>query len=747
MNKEEIKALLASMSLEEKIGQMLQIAGSLLQKDTVITGPMRESGLSENNLKLAGSVIGLEDAQSIIDTQKRAMENQPHAIPLLFMLDIINGFKTIFPIPLAQGATFNPELIEKCAEIAAKEAAVSGIHVSFAPMVDLVRDARWGRVMESFGEDPYLNSLFCQSVVRGFQGKALKENNRIAACVKHFAAYGAPTAGRDYNTVELSEHTLRQFYYPAYQAGIDEGCALVMTAFNTINGIPATGNKKLMRDVLRKEMGFDKVLISDWAAIEELIYHGYCKDKKEAAFRSLEAGVDIDMMTGIYTRYLEELVQSNRVDEKLIDEAVERILNLKNDLGLFENPIKNANPELEKQVHLCKEHRAIAYQAATESIVLLKNEILLPLNSNQKIAIIGPYVESKQLMGSWSIAGGTDAVVSLKEAAQTRLHDVTYHQGCAMVGDDVILEAFDQGGSSAIQLERFTLEQKKTMLQEAIASAKEADCVVMALGEHYLQSGEACSKAEITLPQVQLDLLSKIAEVNQNIVVVLFNGRPLDLRGVLPYAKSIVEAWLPGVEGGNAVLDILLGKVSPSAKLPMSFPYSVGQIPVYYNEYSTGRPHQPVKDKDKFRSKYLDIPNAPLYCFGYGLSYTTFELSKLQLSKQTMRKEETLTVSCILHNVGDVEATETVQLYIQDVFASVVRPVKELKAIQKVQLKPHSEQQVQFIITSKMLEFYDADAKLKTEPGMFRVFIGQDSAVETYLEFELLKEGLLHAEI
>ena len=420
MTEQKLQQLLQDMTLEEKVNQMLQLAGGFFTGDMMAMGPMAEKGFTQENVAQAGSVLGALGAEKLKKIQQDFMEKHPHKIPLLFMLDVINGLKTIYPIPLGQGATFEPELAERCAQMAAKESAVSGLHVTFSPMVDLVRDARWGRVMESTGEDPYLNSLFAEAMVRGYQGENLQEPYRIAACVKHFAGYGAPTAGRDYNTVELSRHTLKEFYLPAYKAGIDAGAALVMTSFNTIDGVPATGNKWLMRKVLREEMGFDGVLISDWAAIEEIIYHGYCADRKEAAVRAAQAGVDIDMMTGIYSEHLCKLVREGEVPEALVDEAVYRILELKNKLGLFENPCKDADAEKEKTVILCQEHRALAREAARKSFVLLKNEEVLPLQKGQKTAYIGPYVDNRNMIGSWSIVGETKDVTTLKEAVLER---------------------------------------------------------------------------------------------------------------------------------------------------------------------------------------------------------------------------------------------------------------------------------------------------------------------------------------
>lgn len=737
MTEQKLTELLRDMSLEEKVNQMSQVTGGFFNGEIVVTGPMADKGFTEDNVNLAGSVIGSMGAETLKSIQKNYMEKHPHHIPLLFMLDVINGYKTVFPIPLAQGASFEPELSEQCASVAAKEASVSGLHVTFAPMTDLVRDARWGRVMESTGEDPYLNSLFCAAMVRGFQGNSLKDNYTIAACVKHFAGYGAPTAGRDYNTVELSEHTFREFYLPSYQAGIDAGAALVMTSFNTVNGIPATGNKKLMRDILREQMKFDGVLISDWAAIEETIYHGYCADREEAAVRAVEAGVDIDMMTGIYSENLCQMVRDGKIREELIDEACLRILRLKNNLGLFENPYKDADQKKEKEYILCEEHRNLAREAAKKSFVLLKNEEhILPLEQQKKIAFIGPYVDNRNLLGAWSFIADAKDVMTLHEAVQEQYvsENSTFCQGSPMLGADVCLEGFGEQ-----QQQSYTKEQEEHMLQEAVQAAEEADIVVLAIGEDRLQSGEATSNANIRIPEVQEALLDRIAEVNQNIVVVLFSGRPLDIREINKKTKAILQVWLPGTEGARAIADTLFGKYNPSGKLPMSFPYCVGQVPVHYNEYSTGRPHVEGKDKDRFRSKYLDIPNEPLYPFGYGLSYTTFEVSDIQLNQTWMDTSGQIEAEVTVKNTGNCAGTETLQLYIHDIAASVVRPVRELKDFKKVTLRPGEEKKVVFTITEEQLLFLTENGIYESEAGEFEIFIGKDSLTDNKASFVLKK--------
>lgn len=579
-----------------------------------------------------------------------------------------------------------------------------------------------------------MNCLFSEAMVKGYQGEDLREPYRVAACVKHFAGYGAPTAGRDYNTVELSRHTLKEFYLPSYKAGIDAGAAMVMTSFNTIDGVPATGNRWLMRDILRDEMGFDGVLISDWAAIEEIIYHGYCADRKEAAVRAVNAGVDIDMMTGIYSEHLCNLVRDGKVPEELVDEAVYRILVLKNKLGLFENPYKDADEEKEKEVILCKEHRELAREAARKSFVLLKNEEVLPLKKGEKVAYIGPYVDNRNMMGSWSIVGDAKDVTTLKEAVLEREEGKTalFGAGCSLLGGEVKLEGFMESVE-----EEPSAEECAAMMEEAVKLAGEADTVVLALGEHRLQSGEATSNATIQIPKIQMELFRKVCEVNEKVAVVLFSGRPLDIREISQKAKAVLEVWMPGTEGARAIVDVISGDYNPSGKLPMSFPYCVGQVPVHYNEYSTGRPHVEGKDKDRFRSKYLDIPNEPLYPFGYGLSYTRFAVSPTEIDKERMSEGEKLHVSVNVKNVGDVAGTETLQLYIHDIAASVVRPVKELKGFRKVTLEPGQEERVSFEIDDSMLQFLTENDRWESEPGEFEAFVGADSSTVNCVRFWL----------
>lgn len=735
MTEKELKALLADMTLEEKVDQMNQVAAGMFSGDITAMGPMAAKLYPPEVLARTGSVLGGMGAEALKKLQKEQIEKQPHKIPMLFMLDVINGFKTVYPIPLGQGASFDPELSRECAAMAAEEAAVSGVHVTFAPMTDLVRDARWGRVMESTGADPYLNSLFCAAMVKGFQGDDLREEGQVAACVKHFAGYGGATAGRDYNTVELSEHTFREFYLRSYEAGVKAGAAMVMTSFNTVNGTPATGNRWLMRRILREEMGFDGVLISDWAAIEEMIPHGYCADRKEAAIRAIRAGVDIDMMTGIYSEQLAKLVKEGTIPEALVDEACLRILTLKNKLGLFENPFKDADEAKEKTVIRSEKHRALAKKAAAESFVLLKNEKkILPLKKTSKIAFVGPYVKSRNLFGSWSFIAEAKDVENLEEALKKvgTEENMTFSRGSSVLGTAFKLQGFEES-----EKEDLTEEEELAMLEEAVKAAKEAEIVVLAVGEDRLQSGEAASRGMLDLPEVQKRLFDAVTAVNENVVTVLFSGRPLDLREVSAKSKALLEVWMPGTEGAAAIAEVLFGEQTPQGKLPMSFPYCVGQVPVHYNAYSTGRPVTSKNAGERFHSRYIDIPNQPLYSFGYGLSYTDFEISGITLDREEMKASETIHASVTVKNTGDREGTETLQLYLHDKAASVVRPVKKLKGFQKITLQPGEEKKVTFAITGEMLRFITEDGVWASEPGAFDLYIGGASNTENQAVFKL----------
>ena len=733
MEQQKLLDLLKDMSLDEKINQLFQGGAGFYAEGSIATGPASEQGFSEKTIREAGSVLSVVGAKTIKEIQKNHMENHPHHIPLVFMADIINGYKTIFPIPLAQGAAFNPKVAYTGAEVAAKESSAAGIHVTFSPMVDLVRDARWGRVMESTGEDPYLNSVYAKALVEGYQGDDPKKSGKLGACVKHFAGYGAPTGGRDYNNVELSERTLRDDYLPAYEAAIKAGALLVMTSFNTLNRIPSTANKWLMRQVLREEMGFEGTVISDWAAIEEIKYHGLCEDRKGAAKLAIEAGTDIDMMTTCYSNYLKELIESGEVSEELLDEAVLRVLELKNKLGLFENPYKDADEDAEKTVLLCEEHRKKAKEAAKETFVLLENNGILPLKKEEKVAFIGPFTEEKNIIGAWSIFGEAKDAVSVKEGVEAYKVNALFAKGC----DSIDPGKKVYGMNFPYDCKR-TKEEADAMIEEAVETALKADKVVMCIGEHMAQTGEAASRGDITIPKQQKKLLRAVARVNKNIIVVLFNGRPLDIRKIKELAKAILVVWMPGSEGGNAITEVLYGETAPSGRLPMSFPYSVGQVPVFYGEFNTGRKMDDSNPDNKFQSRYIDIPNKPLYTFGYGLSYTEFTYSEVNLSRGRLEEGGELIASVIVRNTGKRRGAEVVQMYIRDDCGSVARPVRELKGFEKIWLEPGEEKEVSFSITEEILKFHDMNMNYTAEKGSFTVFIGSDSDTNNQKKFELI---------
>lgn len=730
MRNEQLLELLSQMSMEEKIGELFQIPPYFFSGNNV-TGPAAEMGITDKDIQVAGSCLSVIGAAQLRQIQQTHMENHPHHIPMLFMADIINGCRTIFPIPLAQGCTFDPALVERGAAVAAREAAACGVQVTFSPMADLVQDPRWGRVMESTGEDGWLNGLMASAMVRGYQGKGLTEKGKIAACLKHFAGYGAPLGGRDYNTVELSERTLREDYLPAYRAAVEAGVELVMTSFNTLNRIPSSGNEWLMRQVLRKEMGFEGVVISDWAAVAELIVHGIAADGDEAAELGIHAGVDIDMASPVYIKNIKTLLDQGRLHPEEIDEAALRVLQLKNKLGLFENPYKDASEEDEASLLLCDAHREAARECAEKSFVLLKNEGQLPLKAAESVAFIGPFVDTHLLNGAWSIFGKDEETATVQEVISSRYPGMTFSHGAPIADPGVTIVGFQQ------QVENDPTDPAAA-LAEATALAQKAERVVLLLGEHRDFSGECASKADLTLPECQLELLRQVAAVNPNVTVVLFSGRPMDLREVQKHAAAILAVWMPGTEGAAALARVLFGEAAPTGKLTMSFPYCVGQVPVFYNRMNTGRPLTGDYRTTRFSSQYRDIPNEPLYPFGFGLTYTTFSCSPVTLDRSNMTAGDTLTASVTVTNTGSRAGTETVQLYIRDLCGSVVRPLRMLKGFQKVTLEPGQAQVVSFQITEEMLRFYDIHMNFVSEPGKFQVFIGFDSNAEQSAAFELV---------
>ena len=739
MKLEQLEKLLQDMSLEEKVGQMVQIPANMLTEGGLLTGPTDTMEMSEETTRLVGSILGKTGAEELHNIQKEFVENHPHHIPLLLMYDVINGMETIFPIPLAQGCTFSPELVERAAHAAAKEATATGLHVTFSPMLDLVRDARWGRVMESTGEDPWLNAELGRAMVRGYQGSSkvqgelldLAKEGNIAGCVKHFAGYGAPLGGREYENVELSERTFREDYLPAYQAAIEEGCVMVMTSFNTLNRIPSSGNQWLMRKVLREEMGFDGVLISDYSAVDEMIRHGIAEDSREAAKLAILAGVDMDMVSNAYVKYLAELVRDGEVEERLVDEAVWRILKLKNDLGLFENPYKDGAKEKEEILFLCPEHRGLAREMAAKSFVLLKNDEILPLEQENAgtIALIGPYADSTEMFGAWSFPKRPEQGVTIKQGMEVRYGSVKVCRGCFMQDED-------KQTKFGVK-EKYTTEELETLLAEAEKLAGKSETVVLCLGEHREYTGEGASRTEIGLPKHQLELLKRVQAVNKNVVTVVFSGRPLVLTEVVELSRAVLLVWMPGTEGGSAIADVLSGAVLPEGKLSMTLPRCVGQVPVFYNKFRTGRPNEEGTTVGYIHG-YIDESIYPLYPFGYGLTYTTFGYSKVSVSQEIMKKTETIAAKATVTNTGTREAVETVQMYLTDVKGSVVRPVKMLRGFKKVALKPGESRKVTFTITEDMLKFYDSNMVYTSEPGEFEVYIGPDSDTKNKAVFRLV---------
>lgn len=606
-------------------------------------------------------------------------------------------------------------------------------------MVDLVRDSRWGRVMESIGgEDPYLGQVFARAMIKAQKDIKTEKTKEMISCVKHFAAYGAVEAGRDYNTVDMSQREFRQYYLPAYKEAIDSGAEMIMTSFNIVNGIPATVNKWLLKDLLRNELGFKGIVISDYSAIEETIKHGVSKDKKDAAYKAITAGVDIDMMSNVYAGNLKQLVEEKLVSEELIDDAVLRVLRLKNSLGLFEDPYKNIDNREENDLLSNKENLELARKLTTKTIVLLKNENnILPLNHKQKIALIGPYADNIAILGSWSMFSDKSKITTLKEAFEAKIgkENVIYAKGSEILEEREINQILQSDGGTMIHTENE--EEKLTQyLKEAKETAKQADVIVLAIGEHYRQSGEACSRANIDISNIQKRLVNELAKLNKKIVAIMFNGRPIVLRDISEKVNGLLEAWFPGTEGANAITDIIFGDANPSAKLTMSFPQATGQCPIYYNHYNTGRPHE---SNVRYVSRYQDIPTESYYPFGYGLSYSKFIYSCLNLSNKVLTKDSKIKASVKIKNDSNRIGEEIVQLYIQDLVAKVVRPVKELKAFQKVVILPKQEKEVTFGISEDMLKFWDENLRYDSENGDFKVYIGTNSEDTLFDTFSLKK--------
>ena len=711
---QRIGALLARMTLAEKVGQLNQYSGR------EVTGPAsdrKSTLLASIRSGQVGSMLNVKGVRDTREIQAVALESRLH-IPLLFSLDVIHGYQTTFPIPLGEAASWDLDAIRLGAHVAAKEAAASGIHWTFAPMVDIGRDPRWGRVMEGAGEDPYLGSLIARARVLGFQGEQLGGTDAVMACAKHFAAYGAATAGRDYNAVDLSEQQLWETYLPPFKAAADAGVATFMNSFNTLNGIPATGNRYLQRDILKGQWHYPGFVVSDWGSVRELVSWGYAADQADAAQKALTAGSDMDMESDAYHQQLVQLVQAGRVNVSLVDDAVRRILRKKFELGLFDNPYRFSDEKREKLVLNDPQNRVAARQMARKSLVLLKNEnATLPLPQTlRSIALIGPLVKAKRdLNGSWAVDTDTTRITSLYEGLRQRAGKTTalrYAKGCETSGDS------------------------RAGFEQAVAAARNADVVVLAVGETWDLSGEAKSRTDLHLPGVQEELFRALKATGKPVAVVVFGGRPLIFESIAEQADAVLYAWWPGSEGGLALADVLCGDYNPAGKLPISFPRNVGQLPIAYNQqYNTGRPVT-KPGEIRYKSAYLDAPNTPRYAFGHGLSYTTFTYSDLKISRAAMKSGEAARLSFRLTNTGKITGEEVAQLYLRDPVASVVRPLKELKDFQKISLKPGETKTITFTIDQNKLAFYNAKLEWAAEPGDFQLMVGaasDDIRLETRL--------------
>lgn len=703
MGRKSIDEIIKDMSVREKARQLTQLNAVFLKQESEaeITGMKESIGVEAADIRETSSVLNFMYGGEMAEIQKEYLEKSEKKIPLVFMQDVIHGYRTIFPIPLAMGATFDTQLTEDCMEMSAKEAKANGVQVTFAPMVDLVRDSRWGRVMESTGEDPYLNGEMGKAMIRGFR------KGGLATCIKHLAAYGAPESGKDYNTVEIGEHALHEFYLRAYHECLKENPELVMSSFNMLNGIPVNGNKGLLVDLLRKEWGFDGVLISDYNAIREMMRHGYLETEKECACVAANHEIDIEMMSATYIQYLEELVEEGKVSEDTIDRMLRRVLTLKEKIGLLDDPYVGVDFEAAKKMELSKEHRELARVAAEKSMVLLKNDGILPLKADTKVMLTGPFADEQNIIGAWKCFGKAEEAVSVKAGVEAFLgKEVVAVKGCDM---DLLTD--DLSGIPA-----------------AVEAAKDAEVIVACLGESAKVSGEGSSRADLTIPKAQVALLKALKELGKPIVLVVFGGRPQVLTEVEPLADAILYAWMPGTEGGSAVANILYGAVCPSAKTTITFPRATGQCPIFYNYFNTGRPKK-IDDiaHSHYNSSYKDTLNAPLYPFGYGLSYTKFEISDLQLSTDVLKSGETMKASVLVENTGEYDGEEVLQLYIRDYFASMVRPVKELKGYQKVFLKAGDKTRVEFEVTEETLKFFDCNGNFTAEEGTFALMIGNSS--------------------
>ncbi|MCE8974575.1 beta-glucosidase BglX [Bacteroides fragilis] len=717
-----IDQLMKKMTLEEKIGQLnLPVTGE------ITTGQAKSSDVAKRIRNgEVGGLFNLKGVERIREVQRQAVEESRLGIPLLFGMDVIHGYETIFPIPLGLSCTWDMKAIEESARIAAVEASADGISWTFSPMVDVSRDPRWGRVSEGNGEDPFLGAAIARAMIRGYQGKDMSRNDEIMACVKHFALYGASEAGRDYNTVDMSRQRMFNEYMLPYQAAVEAGVGSVMASFNEVDGVPATGSKWLMTDVLRKQWGFDGFVVTDYTGINEMIDHGM-GDQQTVAALALNAGVDMDMVSDAFSGTLKKSVEEGKVSAAAIDAACRRILEAKYKLGLFDNPYKYCDVNRPKKQIFTKEHRAIARKTASESFVLLKNEGVLPLSKKGTIAVVGPLANTRSNMpGTWSVAAVLDNAPSLVEGLREVVGDrakVVTAKGSNLIGDADYEKRATMFGRELHRDNRTDRE----LLDEALKVAAGADVIVAALGESSEMSGESSSRTNLEMPDVQRALLQELLKTGKPVVLVLFTGRPLVLTWEEEHVPAILNVWFGGSEAAYAISDVLFGDVNPSGKLTATFPQNVGQIPLFYNHKNTGRPLQEGRWFEKFRSNYLDVSNEPLYPFGYGLSYTTFAYSDIHLSSTEMSADGKLTATVTVTNTGSRDGAEVVQLYIRDLVGSVTRPVKELKGFEKIFLKAGESRKVNFSITPELLKFYNYDLQFVCEPGDFDVMIGGNS--------------------
>ncbi|MDB5230393.1 MAG: beta-D-glucoside glucohydrolase [Chitinophagaceae bacterium] len=728
-----ITNLMSKMTLEEKIGQL-----NLPSVGFDVTGPILSRGV-EDKIKrgFVGGVFNTYTPAAVRKLQEMAVNQTRLKIPLLFGYDVIHGHKTIFPIALGLASSWDMNAVERSARIAAREASADGLNWTFSPMVDIARDARWGRISEGAGEDPYLGSYVATAMVRGYQGNDLSKNDAIMACVKHFALYGAAEAGRDYNTVDMSPVKMYNEYLAPYKAAIDAGAATVMTSFNEINGVPATTNKWLLTDLLRKQWGFKGFVVTDYTAINETVAHGV-GNLQEVSALSLKAGVDMDMVGEGFLNTVKRSLEEKKITQLDIDLACRRILEAKYKLGLFDDPYRGISEERAANEILSPANRQAAREISRSSMVLLKNNAqLLPLNKSVRIALIGPLANNQRdMIGSWSAAGDWKKAVSVMQGIKNVAPNasVRYAKGCNILDDSSLLKQLNAFGGGIIQDTRPAAQ----MINEAVEIARQSDVIVAVLGESSGMSGEAASRSELNLPGSQRQLLEALLQTGKPVVLVLMNGRPLALQWENDHVPAILESWFGGTEAGNAVADILFGDYNPSGKITNSFPRSVGQEPIYYNHKNTGRPYA-GNVMDKYKSRYLDVENDPLYPFGYGLSYTRFSYSDINISSNTLQNNGSITATVTVSNVGNRDGEEVVQMYIRDMVGSITRPVKELKGFRKIFLKAGESQQLRFVITPNQLRFYNADLNFVAEPGDFRLYIGSNSRDVKEAGFTLLK--------